>query len=292
MSERNEKPLVIYHDPCSDGWCAAWQMWHFFKGEVELYPTQYNQNPPEVTGREVYIVDFSYPRSVLELLHKQAESLLVLDHHVSAQKELEGLAYCKFQMDRSGAGMVWDWVGTKGTDKWIPSFWVVAYVQDRDLWTWKLRNSRTINQAIQSWPKQIEFWDRSFAPNAQASALMEGVAIERYLQELVQESLSKVRLSTLTVGEITYPVWVINTHPKLMSDTLEAALKSNLELIPTSRRVQGGPPFALGWSQQADGSYLYSLRSGSDFDVSKVAKHFGGGGHKQAAGFKHQNLLV
>ena len=36
-----------------------------------------------------------------------------------------------------------------------------------------------------------------------------------------------------------------------------------------------------------DGTFAYSLRSrADDFDVSVVAKEFGGGGHKAAAGFR------
>jgi oligoribonuclease NrnB/cAMP/cGMP phosphodiesterase (DHH superfamily) len=34
-----------------------------------------------------------------------------------------------------------------------------------------------------------------------------------------------------------------------------------------------------------EGKKIYSLRSRGDFDVSVIAKAFGGGGHKNAAGF-------
>ena len=46
-------------------------------------------------------------------------------------------------------------------------------------------------------------------------------------------------------------------------------------------------PFALGWFQRADGLYAYSLRSrGPDgVDVSEIAKKYGGGGHRNSAGF-------
>ena len=46
--------------------------------------------------------------------------------------------------------------------------------------------------------------------------------------------------------------------------------------------------FALGYFCRADGTWQYSLRSrGKDaYDVSAVAKHFGGGGHHSAAGFE------
>jgi phosphoesterase RecJ-like protein len=34
------------------------------------------------------------------------------------------------------------------------------------------------------------------------------------------------------------------------------------------------------------------LRSIGDFDVSKIALEFGGGGHKNAAGFSGKSLLI
>ena len=44
-------------------------------------------------------------------------------------------------------------------------------------------------------------------------------------------------------------------------------------------------PFSMSYCDRGDGMRSYSLRSIGDFDVSVVAKAFGGGGHKNAAGF-------
>ena len=45
--------------------------------------------------------------------------------------------------------------------------------------------------------------------------------------------------------------------------------------------------FAVVWSQGRDGKYKYSLRSDKrvGMDVSKIAKKFGGGGHRSSAAF-------
>jgi nanoRNase/pAp phosphatase (c-di-AMP/oligoRNAs hydrolase) len=39
------------------------------------------------------------------------------------------------------------------------------------------------------------------------------------------------------------------------------------------------------WTYWGAGKYQVSLRSVGDFDVSKIAKYYGGGGHRNAAGF-------
>lgn len=44
--------------------------------------------------------------------------------------------------------------------------------------------------------------------------------------------------------------------------------------------------FGLLWSITKDGHCACSLRSNGDYDVSAIAKKFGGGGHKNAAGFE------
>lgn len=50
--------------------------------------------------------------------------------------------------------------------------------------------------------------------------------------------------------------------------------------------AEGPVPFAVGWFQRGDGKYAYSLRSRGEYDVSKLAVRYGGGGHRNAAGFQ------
>ena len=41
---------------------------------------------------------------------------------------------------------------------------------------------------------------------------------------------------------------------------------------------------------RADGRWQFSLRSEGEFDVSAVAQQYGGGGHRNAAGFNAATL--
>jgi nanoRNase/pAp phosphatase (c-di-AMP/oligoRNAs hydrolase) len=45
-------------------------------------------------------------------------------------------------------------------------------------------------------------------------------------------------------------------------------------------------PFAAIYFDRGDGKRQWSLRSREDFDVSRVARRFANGGHRQAAGFE------
>jgi nanoRNase/pAp phosphatase (c-di-AMP/oligoRNAs hydrolase) len=54
-----------------------------------------------------------------------------------------------------------------------------------------------------------------------------------------------------------------------------------------------GAPFAATFVIRADGFMQWSLRSeDSREDVSAIAKANGGGGHRNAAGFTQQTMLV
>jgi hypothetical protein len=81
-------PLCIYHGNCQDGFGAAWTVRHALGDRVEFYPGIYQNEPPDVTGRDVIIVDFSYKRPVIEAMALKAHSILILDHHKSAVADL------------------------------------------------------------------------------------------------------------------------------------------------------------------------------------------------------------
>ncbi len=82
------KPLCIYHGNCADGFGAAWVVNRYFKGEVDFHPGFYGAPPPDVTDREVIIVDFSYKRDVMMKIAQAATSVLLLDHHKSAVDDI------------------------------------------------------------------------------------------------------------------------------------------------------------------------------------------------------------
>ena len=94
--------LCIYHGNCADGFTSAWVVRKAL-GDIEFHAGVYQTAPPDVKGKDVYLVDFSYKRDVLEALRDSAKSVTVLDHHKSAMADLEGLEGVKqvFDMERS-----------------------------------------------------------------------------------------------------------------------------------------------------------------------------------------------
>lgn len=270
MKNTNSQPLVIFHSPCADGFTSAWITRKIFP-EAEFYPTQHHMDPPNVDGRVVYIFDYAYPREVLLKMKKKALALLVLDHHKGNQVDLEDLVFCRFKMDKSGAGMVWDHF-FRGDISDPPKPWLVDYVQDRDLWTWQLHRSKEVSAALDSYPYTFEAWD-SIAQRDVNEVADEGRAILRYQDHRVSVLMQSAREVELDGYKIL-------------------AANSSIMISELGSKLAEGRPFSAVWRQNEKGNYLYSLRSSpNSVDVSVIAKLHGGGGHYHAAGFESDILL-
>jgi oligoribonuclease NrnB/cAMP/cGMP phosphodiesterase (DHH superfamily) len=258
------KPLVIFHGQCPDGFAAAWAC-HRLLGDVELFEGFHGQPPPEVRDRDVLVLDFAYPRATLLEMHSNAARLRVLDHHKTAADELAGLDFCTFDMERSGAGLAWDVLAPPGTTR--P--WLVDYVEDRDLWRFDLADSLFVNDAIMVEPYTFEAWD-ALASRELATLVPEGRAIRRKVDAYCRATAANAR-----EVEIDGRAAAIVNAPHVMVSDL-------LNYIRAERKTE----IAIAWWQRADGIHQYSLRSVGDLDVSAIAKRFGGGGHRNAAGFQ------
>jgi oligoribonuclease NrnB/cAMP/cGMP phosphodiesterase (DHH superfamily) len=263
-------PIVIYHADCMDGLAAAWAVTQAYRG-AELHAAQYlDPPPPNCAGRDVIIVDFSYPREQVEEIHRVAKSLIILDHHKTAEEALKDLPYAVFDPKRSGAAMAWDHFNPGK-----PRPWKINYVQDRDLWTWALPNSNAVNAYIRTRVRTVEDFDELFPLDMPTREIDLGSMVLDAEASYVRETMKHAREGILrrSFADTVRPVPIVNAGTYCHSELLGELAK--------------GADFAVGWFATARGTYRYSLRSDPQgLDVSAIAKLFGGGGHKHAAGFE------
>lgn len=263
--------IVIYHANCVDGFAAAWCAWRKYGDSAKYIPAQYGDPPPPVLDEDVLIVDFSYRReTLLAMRHQSSGNFRVLDHHKTAEADLAGLGFCTFDMSRSGAALAWDVLHGGARPR------IVDYVQDRDLWQWKLYESRAISAWLSSWSFDFAVWE-NLAHDLKMdfeNCRAQGAAILRALDGYVDANSKRFRVGPIGGHEVP----IINTTHAIS------------ELVGRLAEL-AGVKFAAGWFQREDGLFVYSLRSRGDFDVSEVAKQYGGGGHKSAAGFTVDRLL-
>lgn len=278
------RPLCIYHGNCADGFTAAWAVKSAM--ECDFYPGFYGKMPPDVAGRAVLLVDFSFKRPVLTAMAQAARRLLVLDHHKTAREDLMGLGYVaskwdeftptgdaaarigvQFDMDRSGAQIAWDFFHAGE-----PRPKLVDYVADRDLWQFKLPHSREIAALIFSYPYDFARWDwiaEKMETDFDGLAA-EGAAIERKHFKDIDELLAQTTREMTIGGQ---RVKVANLPYTMSSDA--------------AGKLAEGAPFGACYFDRPD-ARVFSLRSRGDgaADVSAIAASYGGGGHKNAAGFQ------
>ena len=266
------KPLCIYHGNCADGYGAAWVFSRWADREFDFHAGVYQDPPPDCTGRDIYLVDFSYKRAVVEEIVKVATRVVLIDHHKTAIEDLQPLIDSQqieamVNVEKSGATLAWEWFFASSDDN-MPQ--LLRHIEDRDLWRFALPNTREIQANVFSYPYDFEVWD-DLMDLPLAEHIVAGQAIERKHHKDIAE-LVKVCRREMAVGGQLVPV--ASLPYTLMSDAGH--------LMATEHPSKIGVCY---WDTP-DGR-VFSLRSTDDGpDVSEIAKQYGGGGHAHAAGFR------
>jgi nanoRNase/pAp phosphatase (c-di-AMP/oligoRNAs hydrolase) len=253
--------LCIYHKDCLDGVGAAWVVWRHFNKigiDIELVAAAYNNKMPNVDGKVVYVVDFSYSREVMVEMLERAHDVVVLDHHATAKKNLEGL----FVVDESHSGAMLAWKYFNNT----PPPEGLLYVEDRDLWTFKYPNTNYWVTAAFSYPFNVQQFDALINTDP-----LDLVAEGRILLRKHEQDTTRVSMNARMMKCLGYSVPVVNANIFFASDLGDILSKDY--------------PFALVYMDLPKG-LKYSIRCQKGrTDVSKIAEYFGGGGHTDASGF-------
>lgn len=281
--------VCYYHDHCHDGFgaaCVVLSKWR----KTRLIPINYGEwhKIEEHVGEHVLIVDFSFPSDRLDALLDTAASVIVLDHHKTAAADLaffphyedltcenalaalapKGVA-ATFDMSRSGARMAWDFC-YPGT----PPLRLILDIEDRDLWKFERPNSRLVHLYLEAIGYGPYEWIDLAQQYENAPDVITSPA--RILQRFYDGKISEFA-ATATLGRFAGSEWVPIVHVPhaFVSDTCHLLLDD----CPDA-------PFAVA-IVRAYGGVTYSLRSRDDrADVSEIARRYGGGGHRNAAGFR------
>jgi oligoribonuclease NrnB/cAMP/cGMP phosphodiesterase (DHH superfamily) len=264
-----DKVAILYHANCYDGFGSAWAAWRKFGDDAVYVPMNYGEILPVGIGeaKAVYFLDYSRPRAELEALAKRT-TVTVIDHHKTAQDDLAGLPYAIFDMDHSGAVLSWQYFHP-GVE--VPE--LLLHIEDRDLWRFKLEGTKEIHAGLCSLPFDFEVWERKHH-YINSELIPSGRVVLSYHEILIERFVEKSFL--IEIDEFQVPCANVSM---LFSEVPERLLTK----FPSS-------PFACYYydvdAPSRNASRMIGLRSKGEFDVSEIAKRFGGGGHKNAAGFR------
>lgn len=268
--------VCIYHAGCPDGFGAAWAARRAWGDSARYIPRGHGDGlrPGEYRGAQVLFADIAPPPGAWRALADCAERLVVLDHHVTerdrffADAELgrylaEQGHEVLFDLEHSGAVLAWQWLHPGEA---VPE--LLAYIEDRDLWRFALPESHAVNAAIDAAPRSFASWD-ALAQRPAAELAREGAPILRAFRQQVERALESAH--PVRVGEVRMEA--VNARNQRAEIGHELATRARFGApCGAVYRIYGGRA----------GVSLYSL---GDFDVAAICAGFGGGGHRNAAGF-------
>lgn len=269
MTEKNS--WVLYHADCMDGYGAAWAAWKAFGASARYKPVRHHEPLPNVPDNsELYIVDFCYPMDDLVSAAQRLKKIVVLDHHISAQKDYEayishsplpGNLEILFVQEHSGCMIAWNYF--QGD---IEAPQLLLHIEDHDLWWHKLPKTAAISKALYlRLPVNFAAFEKIKLP-----------ALEREGAVLLKQQQLNIRRLVTMRHEVNL------NGIKGLAVNAPAMFSSDLGHELTKLSGTYGLTYCWHGKRQR---YECGLRSIGAFDVSKLAQVFGGGGHQNASGF-------
>lgn len=305
--------LIIHHSPCSDGSVAAaivsnvmsfydcksinvmgttYGKYEFLLVDKVLTLKSYGKSYNIDKNTEIVVVDFSFSRDELIDVSQHCSTILVLDHHKTAQENLAGEFpdNCEvvFDMNRSGAMLAWDEfaIGKRRRDcSTLAETRYSRFVQlvgMRDLWKHKGTVDQQDAEALQL---ALNSRDDKFDAKKLEKYINDGPEFDKLLAEghMLLKFFDSQLKSAQRNAIITF-LGEENNSPIKTVAVCNASYDMASEL--GNRLCEAGNNFAVLWSLGNTGEVSASIRSIGEHDCTVIAGHFGGGGHKNAAGFR------
>ena len=273
--------IVLFHYPCQDGLSSGWIVNKFHKEHnitIDLYPIQHGKiiDIERLTNKKVIFCDYAPSKEAIEEIEKVTLKITILDHHISSQKALENKNYAIFDMNKSGAGLTWDYFYNNE----CPLF--IKMVEDRDIWKWKIPKSKEFTAGLSTVCSSIEMYNFDELFNIFDEILINPFKFDFYIElgDIINKSIM-IKCKYMALESLkkinhyqNYNVCIVNCSYELSSDL--GNILSSYDTVD----------FAVLWRyNHTKEEYYVSLRSNDKTDVSLIAKKFGGGGHKNASGF-------
>lgn len=279
--------LVIYHNNCVDGLAAAWVCSKHLaeNNNVTYLPYNYHTSFPVNQLKdcnEIYIVDFSFPLIEMEsiLLDYPTKYFTLIDHHETA-KELGKLRYhhnfnFRFSIEHSGC------VLTHYEFEDAEPCLLLQYIQDRDLWTYKLLHSKAINAYIRSLKPSFSDLDTLCLELQDNDVWFDNIVKQGQLifdeqYQFICSAIEDSKVFTIQFGNYIAPcVQLPKPTNGLTSEIIEALY------------LRYNSNYAVGYSYIENNTKIRfefrSPRTEFGLDVSKLAKQYNGGGHRNSSG--------
>jgi nanoRNase/pAp phosphatase (c-di-AMP/oligoRNAs hydrolase) len=297
-------PIIVYHADCIDGAASAWLAAKAHGGNVTYVPydhsnkrgSEENLKAALADQDEVCFVDVTPEQPFLKELLAAGKKIQILDHHVSAAKQLEGFAHENLKIffdvkSPSASKMIWqhyfphetappiidliNLMDGSGSELRTPEqFAAAAFVDSRDINTTKKALDTVRGLA------KLKF-------NVMAQ---KGAPLVADQQARIDRLINNAAIVQVQLLPETKPVDV----PIVNGDIRNFGRQISERLVELGRH--SGVNIAFAWAYQKTGTVTMSIRSNGDPDISLVTDHLRktlgitGGGHKDSGAVHFSSL--
>lgn len=297
-------PVISYHYPCPDGVFAALAA-HLRFAELGVTPvwipnTVYSprrlQDLHLQATQTLYMLDFVGPAGFAQAAAELGARVILLDHHKTAFGMFEAPESqhpnldVQLDMSRSGATISLGYFRPQVSQDLQKLF---DYVEDADLWKWKLPDSKAFHAGLGS--LKLEY-DANKNPSIfqQLCALQLNTVIQqghlalKQQDELVSEAVRSAFTVQLGGSQGLKSRW--GRCLGVRADRALSQIRSTVgnELAQASAKQGLRPIGVVAYIEEAMGDrskMKVSLRSVGDEDTTDISQAFGGGGHRNASSF-------
>lgn len=295
--------IKILHHTDPDGYCAGFWVRTYAQEKCEPYeciamdydkPTPFDRIAP---GDEVWIVDFSIPVTDMDKLLSITPNVVWCDHHKTSIEKykdypitieglrVDGIAGCELTCIYSkikrlegfkcyGSLPIILSPKTHSYKDYVPYF--TQLIGDRDVWKWEYgEETEFFYLGLQMFDMNPEsnVWDMLINSEYHLNLIESGKVIKKYRDSWAKEYVDKFGFPVTFEGYRCYAVNIGKSGTEFFGEKV----KEYDILIP--------------FIYTKDGNWTFSLYSvNENVDCSELAKKYGGGGHRGAAGFLAKTL--
>lgn len=284
---------IIYHHKCIDGFSGFYLFLktNKWKSKPIVYPDFpfSNKCPPNIDGKNVIVIDVAYKPKIIKQIADKAKKLLFIDHHKTIINDINNLNLkyphkIVYDVNECGASLVWKYFFK---NKKKPLF--LKYIRDNDLGIWEFKNTFNLISSIEvNYPRN---------PDIKTLKKWDDLLIEKNIKKLIEKGRIYNEYKKYIINN-TKPIFKYFPSNKFVNKKNSIINKKgkykvavvmygcpDISIVGKTIMEKTNVDFCLIWRYNIKNKlYTISLRS-TYIDVGEIAKIFGGGGHKLAAGF-------
>jgi len=279
--------LIYYHDD-NDGCCSAAVAGNYYDRNefvIRFVAVNYGKeswNEKEIAAVErVWLVDFSCDR-MDEFVKVCGSKLIWIDHHKTAMERFPNLWNSSSipgirSIEKAACVLTWEYTHPENV---LPPV-AVAYIGDKDMWKFEYVETKAFSAGFNLIVKTPDntLWDVLLSSGYE-DTVNRMISIGELLLEAQNYKIQKA-------FEKGVDCIFHNQKARLVNTT------GNISELGEFIYKKPEYDIAIMW-QAVEDMIVFSLRSDSENpdspDCAKIAQQYGGGGHKNAAGFQKKNI--